>query len=230
MKKNFNIDQNDVKGFTLNFLAVVLGIVITFSGEGLISSHNEKKEVNSSLELVKNELTDNIGYIHIADSLLTLYSQSATFMLAYMDRFEEAPEDSLDMYCQVPLTMMDISASEEALELLKTSSLFTKIKDQKLSLDIIHTYGKIDDRMKLYKMVFDNISKYREVAITGDVKALLSRDNVTSAMLWTTIMSTVEGRHFIRELQVVGLYANSNAEQAQIHETIDKIDKYVGNK
>lgn len=231
MKKHIEkINGNDVKGFVLNFLAVVLGIVITFSGEGIISSHNEKKEVKSSLELVKNELQDNLSYIQFADSILLNSAQSATFLLSYMEQYENAPVDSMNMYCNVPLMQMDISSSEEVLELLKNSSLFTKIKNQKLSLDIIHAYGTVEDRMKMYKMLFSNIDNYRTAAISGDVKRVLSEGNVTAAQLWSTLTMTIEGRQFLREMERMNLYVATENDLKPINETITKIDKYIGNK
>lgn len=48
---------------TMNFIAVCLGIAITFAGQGLINRQSERKEVKSSLLLVRNELEDNLSYI-----------------------------------------------------------------------------------------------------------------------------------------------------------------------
>lgn len=229
MKKRIgNIDDNDVKGFLLNFMAVVLGIVITFSGEALISSHNEKKEVYSSLDLVKNELQDNLDYIQMADSVLRSYSHAADFLLKYEGHYDKAPIDSLILYTQYAFLMFEVSASQEALELLKTSSLFTKIKDQKLSLDIIHTYGTIEDRMLLYKMLFGQCNSERDAAVTDEVKNLLSDDSMTPAQCWSVIMSKPGGRNFLRLLQSMSIYGNSDEECRQVEATIEKISAYIG--
>lgn len=45
--------------FICNFVAVVLGIIITFVGSDMIEEHNKKKEVTQALQLVKSELLIN---------------------------------------------------------------------------------------------------------------------------------------------------------------------------
>lgn len=52
--------------FFRNFLAVILGIIITFAGSDWITEHNAQKEVKESILLVKSELQTNredIAYI-----------------------------------------------------------------------------------------------------------------------------------------------------------------------
>ena len=138
-------NNRDWFSYLMNFIAVCLGIVITFAGQGLINRHAEKNEVKRSLILVRNELEDNMSYIELSDSVLTLFSEAAEFLIRYEGHYAQAPEDSMAMYCNIPLTVFEITHSDEALELLKNSSLFTKIKDLDLSLEIIHTYGAIAD-------------------------------------------------------------------------------------
>ena len=75
----------------MNFVAVCLGIVITFAGQGLINRHAERNEVKSSLMLVKNELQDNLSYIELADSMLTRYSAAAEFLIRYEGHYSDAP-------------------------------------------------------------------------------------------------------------------------------------------
>jgi len=224
--KNTKINENDVKGFLLNFMAVVLGIVITFCGEGMIESRNEKKEVKKSLELVKNELKDNLKFVDLADSVIMDYYLSAKFLIQYIGRYNEAPADSMEIYSYAPLTVMEVSSSEEALDLLKTSSLFTKIKDQQLSLDIIHTYGAIRDKMSLFKLVFDLCDDNRSAAINDEVKKVLASDNVTTAQLWYAFTSTTEGVQFLRDMTRYYLYADSSELRELVDSTCIKIDAY----
>ena len=57
------IKRSAIKGrlgdFICNFIAVVLGIAITFVGSDMIQEHNKKKEVAQALQLVKSELLIN---------------------------------------------------------------------------------------------------------------------------------------------------------------------------
>ena len=49
--KDSNRNKKDWFGYLMNFVAVCLGIVITFAGQGLINRHAERNEVKSSLTL-----------------------------------------------------------------------------------------------------------------------------------------------------------------------------------
>lgn len=234
MYRNDRIMDKEIKTYWLNhflnFLAVCLGIAITFGAQGLIDAKNEKKEVVSSLTLVKNELEDNITYIQFADSVLAKNSQAALFLLRYESNYEDAPADSMAMYCNVPLTEYEVTYSGEALELLKTSSIFTKIKDMELSLEIIHTYGIISDQMKVIKFIFDRKGKYFDDALTPNVKNVLAGDKVTAAGLWNAITQSNEGKQFLRELYRLQVGYDSSAAIQSIREAINKIDAYILNQ
>lgn len=226
MKRNKTYNK-EWFGYLMNFVAVCLGIIITFAGQGLINRKTERKEVKSSLILVKNELQDNLSYIELADSMLANYSAAAQFLIRYEGRYAEAPEDSLAIYCNIPLTVFEITHSEEALELLKNSNLFTKIKDLDLSLEIIHTYGAIADEMTLVKFYNENKNNYLDDAMTCKVKDVLARDNITAEQLWTAITDSREGRQFLRELSRLQMLHNSSDVKATIATTIASIDKYL---
>ena len=225
--KDSNRNKKDWFGYLMNFVAVCLGIVITFAGQGLINRHAERNEVKSSLMLVKNELQDNLSYIEFADSVLAEYSAAAEFLIRYEGHYSDAPQDSMVAYCNVPLTVVEITHSEEALELLKNSNLFTKIKDLDLSLEIIHTYGAIADEMKLVKFYNEHKNDYLEEAMTEDVKEVLSRDNITAEQLWSAITASREGKQFLRELSRLQMLHNSSGVKATIAGTIASIDKYI---
>ena len=219
--------NRDWFGYLMNFVAVCLGIVITFAGQGIINRHSERNEVKRSLMLVKNELQDNISYIEYSDSVLALFSEASRFLIRYEDRYAQAPEDSLTAYCNVPLTVYEISHADDALELLKTSSLFTKIKDQNLSLEIIHTYGAIADEMAVVRFYHERRNKYLEEALGGKVKDVLAIDDITAVQLWSAITSTKEGKQYLRELSRLQMAHSSSEVRNTINNTIALIDDYV---
>ncbi len=219
--------NRDWFGYLMNFVAVCLGIVITFAGQGIINRHAEKNEVKRSLMLVKNELQDNISYIGYSDSVLALFSEASRFLIRYEGRYAQAPADSMAAYCNVPLTVYEISHADDALELLKTSSLFTKIKDQNLSLEIIHTYGAIADEMTVVRFYHERRSKYLEDALEGKVKDVLANDDITAVQLWSAITSTKGGKQYLRELSRLQMAHSSSGVRKTINNTIDLIDKYI---
>lgn len=222
IKKN-----RDWFGYLVNFVAVCLGIAITFAGQGIINRNAERNEVKRSLILVKNELQDNISYIEYSDSVLTLFAEASRFLIEYEDCYDQAPVDSMAAYCNVPLTVYEISHADDALELLKTSSLFTKIKDQNLSLEIIHTYGAIADEMAVVNFYHERRGKYLEDALNGKVKDILANDGITAVQLWNAITSSKEGKQYLRELCRLQMEHSSYEVKNTINNTIALIDRYI---
>ena len=222
VKKN-----RDWFGYLVNFVAVCLGIAITFAGQGIINRNAERNEVKRSLILVKNELQDNISYIEYSDSVLTLFAEASRFLIEYEDCYDQAPVDSMAAYCNVPLTVYKISHADDALELLKTSSLFTKIKDQNLSLEIIHTYGAIADEMAVVNFYHERRGKYLEDALNGKVKDILANDGITAVQLWNAITSSKEGKQYLRELCRLQMEHSSYEVKNTINNTIALIDRYI---
>ena len=211
----------------LNFLAVCLGIAITFTGDGIISRQREKKEVASSLTLVKNELEDNLSFIEYSDSVFSAIADAAEFLIRYEGNYKAAPYDSLMQYCNIPLISYEITYSDEALELLKTSSIFTKIKDQELSLELIHAYGAISDEFKVIRFFHERKNKYLEDAMSPEVKEILASDNVTAERLWTAMTRGREGRQFIRELYRLQSMHDSSPVKEVVNGTISHIDQFL---
>ena len=222
VKKN-----RDWFGYLVNFVAVCLGIAITFAGQGIINRNAERNEVKRSLILVKNELQDNISYIEYSDSVLTLFAEASRFLIEYEGCYDQAPVDSMAAYCNVPLTVYEISHADDALELLKTSSLFTKIKDQNLSLEIIHTYGAIADEMAVVNFYHERRGKYLEDALNGKVKDILANDGITAVQLWNAITSSKEGKQYLRELCRLQMEHSSYEVKNTINNTIALIDRYI---
>ncbi|MBQ0079987.1 MAG: hypothetical protein KBS95_00345 [Alistipes sp.] len=227
MKRLIGKGQIEWTNHILNFIAVCLGIIITFAGQGLINSIAERKEVKSSLLLVKNELLDNMSYIELSDSVMNMFSQAGKFLIRYEGHYNDAPKDSMMMHCYVPFIVYEITHSEEALELLKNSSLFTKIKDFNLSLDIIHTYGAIKDEMKVISLYLEQKRKYLDDALVGKAKHAISQEDITAVQLWNAMTSTNEGKQLLRELYHMNVTHDSSSTKEAIQKTIKAIDQYI---
>lgn len=200
MKKAEFINRENLTSFFLNFLAVVLGIVITFGGESLISARKERNNLKNCLELVSSELQNNKEYLISCDSLLKREVEAALFLIRYEKDYTKAPKDSMGALCNVPLMLDEISIYTDAFELLKNSGVLTKIRDKQLALDIFRIYGALQNDVDYINMFYDHKLKYLEPAMNSDVKALLSSDNVTAVGLWSEMARTDEGRQFLREI------------------------------
>lgn len=132
--------KESLKSFLKDLLAVVLGIFITFTVQGLINRSADRKDVRSSLGLVRSELVRNIEDISVMKDYLYQEIRSAEYFLAHKDSLKECPVDSLNYHSGMIFADVTFTLSHDALELLKMSSVFQKIGDNDLSMKIIRAY------------------------------------------------------------------------------------------
>lgn len=134
------------KSFFAELVAVVLGIVITFAGQGMIDRAHDRKEVRSALQLVRTELISNRDDISELRTVLEQVQQSARYLadnsalLQNVHALDSADLSTLTYHQSMVFADISLSLPHDVLELLKTSSIFQKIGDNALSMKIIRAY------------------------------------------------------------------------------------------
>lgn len=132
--------KQSVSSFLTGLLSVILGIFITFTIQGMIDRSSDRKNVRSSLELVRSELVRNIEDISIMKDYLYKEKQSAQYLLDHKDSLDKCPLDSLNYHRGIVFADVAMSLSHDAQELLKMSSVFQKIGNNDLSMKLIRAY------------------------------------------------------------------------------------------
>ena len=179
--------KESVKTFLKDLLAVVLGIFITFTIQGLINRSADRKDVRSSLELVRSELVRNIDDISVMKDHLYQEIGSAEYFLSHKDSIGKCPAS--------------FTLSHDALELLKMSSIFQKIGDNDLSMKIIRAYdtcGSIVDYLNRHFAARDaRFEKAIDKETVGvyaskggiDIRKFIQTDYGNYAIQWLTAQS-----------------------------------------
>lgn len=142
----------DWASFVSNIIAVILGIFITFGIQGLIDRRSEKKDVASALELVKDELISNVNSLQDVIGIIVEERLSAELIRANLSDLSKVDQDSLLNSNAVICTEYFFTVTDDALELLKTSSLFQKINDRNLALGIIRAYDFLNANSQAFNM------------------------------------------------------------------------------
>ena len=159
------IKRSAIKGrlgdFICNFIAVVLGIAITFVGSDMIQEHNKKKEVAQALQLVKSELLINRETIEEMMKIEKINKEGACYLLQYKDKMNEASSDSLNYYGYFPFQSQDFLPVTDAMEMLRASSVMQNIKNKELAVEIIQAYAVI----KNAHLFYEGFSKAKETAV-----------------------------------------------------------------
>lgn len=140
----------DWGSFFVNITSVVLGIFITFGIQGLIDRSQEKKDVAAALELVKEELVNNNDNLKDVIKLVNLEKASAISMLGNIGTLKKCDLDSVATWNTALGTEYFFTVTDDALELLKSSSLFQKINDKSLALGIIKAYDYLEANSKAF--------------------------------------------------------------------------------
>lgn len=220
--------RQDWEGFLMGFISVFLGIVLTFGGEAMISNHNEKQDVRNVLILVRDELNTNIEMITDVDEELKKQKDAAVYLMRYYDNFEACDKDSMRMYCNLPLSTISINSSKEALELLKTSALFQKIRDKELSLNIIKAYNRLQVVKESVDFYNEKLSKLIASALQEEAKAVFASANFTAVEMWNALTSTDEGRQFLYEIKISVTFGMGTEETVEVLQAVvDEINNYI---
>lgn len=224
-----HIRKQDWSGFVMNMLAVILGIVITFKGEDIISDNQTQKDVKASLQLVYDELDGNLQTIQYADSLDGVEFQALTFLSKYIGHYEDAPADSLRLYCNVPLYADKYQVSHHALDLLKSSSIFSKITDKTLAYDIIRAYSYFDGVFEAKNTYSDMKVELLKPVETDEFKKMINKGSghFGPVEFWTVFTASVDGKHFLQELTIKHrLRIREENTHHQIIDVLDRIHEY----
>ena len=133
-----------VRAFLGRMLSVTLGIVITFTVQGVIDRLRVKNDVRSALELVRTELSSNLDDINALSEYLQQEQASARYLARPKKVLAKCPADSVAYHQGMVNAYVSAALSHDALELLNMSTLFPKIADIDLSMKIIRAYDACD--------------------------------------------------------------------------------------
>ena len=143
------------KSFWPNFLAVILGIVITFGGERLITNYQKRQDAREIVGVFK---TDVERHLKISEGLLDSYTAGISALrkcaVAYgRKRLAEIPEDTLrcalgllfsvrgDIYSPVGMKVLEVSGALGAVHEPEVVESVTKIGN------VITTFWRQQDKM-----------------------------------------------------------------------------------
>ncbi len=201
--------KESVSSFLSNVLSVILGIAITFAVQGMIDRSRVRKDVRSALKLIRTELQSNQADIATMADYLDSERAAAKYFLSLDDGWTGASSDSVGIYGGILLSDASIALSDDALQLLKMSSLFQSIGNDGLSMKIIHAY----DTCELIAAALNRHIEARNVRL-GEVEDI------------RTFFTSAEGR---KALRLISLQANPAriAETEDLETAIQAIDNYL---
>lgn len=215
--------KEPVASFLSNVLSVILGIVITFTVQGMIDRARERHEVRAALNLVRTELATNATDVAEMTDYLRQERVSANYFLKNLKTLEQCPNDSVRFHSGIIFADATITLSDDALELLKMSSLFQKIGDNDLAMKIIRAYDTCDNiAANLNRHVSQRNERFEE-----SVNEKTAGQFATSGSIdLERYLKTPYGQYAIRWLTTQG-DLNIMTDVSDLGAAIDAIDGYL---
>lgn len=129
--------------YMLQLSVVILGIVITFAGSGLIERWQRQRQVRATMLLVYEELKTNLGLRDNCCEKLR-FDQSGMLMFDHYGRnVDLIPMDSLDRYVSLLGTMRSVEVQNDAFEVLKSSGVIQFVGDKELLMQVLSCYRQL---------------------------------------------------------------------------------------
>ena len=188
--------KETIINFFSSLISIILGVVVTFMIQGKIDRLADRKDVCSALELVRSELLANMDDFQTMTDYLTEERAAAQYFLTHRYDLWKCPKDTVDYYSGILFADASITTTEDALQLLNMSSLFQKIGDNQLSIDIIRAYdacenntANINRHIATRDARFENsvtdmtVKKYAEMGYI-DIKDYLKTDYGVYVIRW----------------------------------------------
>lgn len=215
----------DWSSFATDILSVVLGIFITFGIQGLIDRRHEKKDVMAALELVKEELINNNDNLKEVIGIIESEQSAAQSIMANARNLHKCDADSVAVWSGVLGTEYFFTVTDDALELLKSSSLFQKINDKNLALGIIKAY----DFLESDAQAFNTHEQYKRSLFMEANTDKMKRAAMTSsgAAFLNAFYSTQEADYFLRSVIEMANAAFVSNGKPEIEATIADIEARV---
>ena len=205
--------KESVSSFLNNLVSVVLGIAITFFVQGIIDRAQDKQDVRAALDLVRAELTTNMADVADMTEYLHLERTAARYILEHRKNLRACPDSLVKEYSGIIFANASITLRDDALELLKMSSLFQKIGDNDLSLKIIRAYDTgsiiassinhhIEERNELFAGAV-NERTFRQMTLGGsiDIWRYIKTPYGEYTILWLTRQGDISTITDVSDLQ-----------------------------
>jgi len=222
------LKKADWVSFAVNFLAVVLGIAITFICEGLISRHNEEKRAKEILTLVRDELVSDVEGLEQFKQSARLRTDAMNYLLSYVNNPDAVPEDSLVHFGTIAISPSLIVMNNVAEGLLSSSDFQNGLKDNSLKLSIAEAYVLLSGAAESFNMVSSEILSRSNQAQNEEFRKKVFLDKYSNDVLFfKQLLYSPDGVFLLRSSDGTQIQKILTRTQEEVREIIEKINSYL---
>lgn len=134
-----------LRDYVLQLSVVIVGILVTFVGSDLIGRWSRQQQVRRVMHLVVAELEQNRNLLQEVCDGLRYDRQGMPMLHRYGMDVEAVPLDSLERYRDILSRIYTFRPQQDAQEVLKTSELFSSVRNKELLVDLLGCYNRLAD-------------------------------------------------------------------------------------
>lgn len=167
--------------YVLQLSVVIIGIVVTFAGSGLVERSRQARDVRAAMVLVHSELETN--RMKIQEVWEWIQRESDTYRILTENRYDlkSIPQDTMASFIPVFGRILSFHPRQDAFDVLKNSGLMASVRDKDFLLTVTQGYAtlaELEENVELYyKLKSDaqnDMSKafstsQREIYYSGDI-------------------------------------------------------------
>ena len=147
--------------YLLQLSVVIIGIMVTFIGSGLVSDWSRQRQVKRAMQLIVAELKANREHLDSCCDELILDRQGMLMFERYGKNVDLIPEDSLACYMPLLGSSQEFKLQSDALEFLKLSGAIQSVNDDALLMQILGCYRALE----VFSRAVDSYSRRKEDAM-----------------------------------------------------------------
>lgn len=187
------------RDYALQLSVVVIGIVVTFAGSGLIERWRMAREVRATMLLVHAELESNrADFMEIWD-YMQWETRACRILTENRSDLKRMPTDTLASFAPIYGRIHSFRPRKDAFEVLKSSGLMSSVRDKDFLLTVTQGYASLAG-------LEENVSMYYKLKLTAqnDMSRSFSREQrerfYTGGMydMWECIFSVPEFTEFMQ--------------------------------
>lgn len=158
-KKKFSMKWT-WREFALQLSVVVIGIVVTFAGSGLIERWRVAREVRATMLLVYAELENNRADFKEVRDFQQWETRACAILTDNRRDLKRIPRDTLASFNPVYGRIHFFHPRRDAFEVLKNSGLMASVRDKDFLLTVTQAYAALAD-------LEENFSMYYKLKLTA---------------------------------------------------------------
>lgn len=227
MKCRSILTSEEWRGFAVNFLAVVLGIALTFLCEGMISRHSVKSRVKDMLGIVVVELEDTKASLSNMEKFIEADLRAAEYLEANWDNLDTIPADSLVRHGVQLLSFQEVHSDMLADDLMRTSDVIQGIDDVGMLLEIEDAYLNSEIYVRSFNMYYQEKNKILDLFETGEFRQWIIDPSISDRERILKFLRSVDGRYLIHQIRANSVIDRLGPPLSKIDKALDHIALFL---